>query len=69
MAGAEAGTVAGGEVGIEVGTVACTEAAAEHGSEMMVWPLHGTGWRKPRRKWRNPGWSGCSKNLGSAGWD
>lgn len=71
--GAEAGTAVGSEAGIEVGTEACTEAEAEAeavaGSEAAAWPLRGTGWRRPRRRWRSPGLCGWSKSLGSAGWD
>lgn len=60
--GAEAGTAVGSEAGIEVGTEACTEAEAEAeavaGSEAAAWPLRGTGWRRPRRRWRSPGLCG-----------
>lgn len=56
--GAEAGTAVGSEAGIEVGTEACTEAEAVAGSEAAAWPLRGTGWRRPRRRWRSPGLCG-----------
>lgn len=51
---------AGGEADTEVGTAACTgaEAEAEAGSEAAAWPLHGTRWRRPKRRWRSPGLCG-----------
>lgn len=49
--------MAGGAADTEVGTVACTvaEAEAEADYGAAAWPLHGRGWRRPRRRWRNPG--------------
>lgn len=58
VAGNEAGTAVGSEADTKVGTVACTGAEAEVGSEAVVWPHHGTGWRRQRRRWRSPGQSG-----------
>lgn len=54
---AAAGTAAGSEADTEAGTAACTGAEAEAwaGSEAAAWPLHGTRWRRPRRRWRSPG--------------
>lgn len=65
-AGTEVGTVAGSEADTEAGTAVCTaaevevevEADVEAGSEAVAWPLRGTGWKRPRRRWKSPGQCG-----------
>lgn len=52
MAAPAAGTEAGSEADTEVDTVVCTEAEAE--AEAGTWPRRGTGWRRPRMRWRSP---------------
>lgn len=66
-----AGTAAGSEAYTEAGIVAYTgvEVEPEDGIVAAAWPPHGTGWRRPRTRWRSPGQSGWSKSPGSADWD
>lgn len=47
----EDGVAVGSEADTEVGTAAYTAAEAE----AVVWPLHGTAWKRQRRRWKSPG--------------